>query len=89
MDLHPRIAVNQAIILTDQPMLVVHADWSIDPNKRWMACAESDGNRFQLFSPELVGDLSSFLYRMQKRIRSDGCVLIGFDFPIGLPFTYA
>lgn len=89
MDLHPRIAVIQEAPFTFLPILVVHADWSVNPNKRWMAIAETDGNCFRVQSPELVGDLSNFLNRMQKRIGLGGCVLIGFDFPIGLPYTYA
>ncbi len=89
MDLNSRFAVIQVAAHTNLPNLVVHADWSINPAKRWMACAEIDGDRIRVLSPELVGDLSNFLSRMKKQIGSVGCVLIGFDFPIGLPYTYA
>lgn len=89
MDRNPRGAVIQGIAFTNLPALVVHADWSINPRKRWLASAELNGNRYQILSTELVGNLSNFLNRVQKRVGAGGCVLIGFDFPIGLPNTYA
>lgn len=71
------------------PGLVVHADWGSDPKKRWMSAARLVGpDAYEVSSPELVGDLGTFLPRMQKR-GAGGCVFIGFDFPIGVPAAWA
>lgn len=89
MDRPPRTAVIQKFDFTDPPTLVVHADWSINPGKRWMASAEFTGDHYLVQPTELVGNLSNFLNRMVNWAGTGGCVLIGFDYPIGLPHTYA
>ena len=89
MDRPPRTAVSQGFDFTDPPALVVHADWSINPDKRWMASAEFTGDHYLVQPTELVGDLSNFLNRMVNWAGTGGCVLIGLDYPIGLPYTYA
>jgi hypothetical protein len=72
------------------PDLIVHADWSTSPTKRWLARAalQPDG-RYRLFHPEPVGDASSLLRRLRTDAGATGGVLVGFDFPIGLPEAYA
>ena len=72
-----------------RPTLVVHADWGSHPAKRWMANARFCGDSFQVEPPEPVGELEDFLHRLKTKSGPEGCVLLGFDFPIGLPFTYA
>lgn len=71
------------------PALVGHADWSVDPGKRWLALAtrRADG-RYRARSPQPVGHLGSLLARIGDEAR-DGHALLGFDFPIGLPAAYA
>ena len=71
-----------------KPALVAHADWSIDSKKRWMATGISEKGSYHLSAPEPVGDVSSLLTRLTCRARG-GQVLIGFDFPIGLPLLFA
>jgi hypothetical protein len=71
------------------PTLVVHADWGKDPKKRWMASAALDANGYLVHAPELVGDLATFFDRLLASVGPNGCVLVGFDFPIGLPMAYA
>lgn len=73
-----------------QPDLVVHADWSVDPRKRWYAAAmlETDGH-YRARAPVEVGCLSSYFRRLRDDIDADAAVLAGFDFPIGLPASYA
>lgn len=44
--------------------------------------------RWHLSSPEPVGDTSDLLERLKRRAVSPGAVLVGFDFPIGLPAHY-
>ena len=72
------------------PNLVVHADWSTSPGKRWCAIAslESDG-RYGVDAPEPVGEVSTYFTRLLGRAGPDAVVLSGFDFPIGLPKSYA
>jgi hypothetical protein len=66
--------------------MVVHADWSIDPRKRWVAIAHiQDDLGYEVRDVRLAPDL-----RVLARDASQaGKVLLGFDFPIGLPIHYA
>lgn len=75
--------------VTSPPGLVIHADWSINPKKRWMASAVKEGDLYHTNPPELVGDLDYFLQRIRGIVDSNAWVLLGVDFPIGLPFAYA
>jgi hypothetical protein len=69
--------------------VVAHCDWSMDRKKRWMAVAIRDGVRWQMHAPDLVGDTSTLIGRMKARSVEKGALLLGFDFPIGLPIAYA
>ena len=73
-----------------RPRLVVHADWSVDPRKRWMANAvlDSSGSYF-VESLENAGDTRTLLARLTTTTGEGRGVLVGFDFPIGLPLAYA
>lgn len=72
------------------PELVVHADWSMHPGKRWMATARLMGkNRYYISAPEPVHEISSWLTRLRSMSSSDASILIGMDFPIGLPRAFA
>lgn len=70
--------------------LVAHADWSKDPGKRWITIAkrQSDGG-FIVKSPFQITDSSQLLPQLRSIAGPKACVLLGFDFPIGLPFAYA
>ena len=71
------------------PSLIAHADWSIDPKKRWCAIAVLDlDGRYRAGAAEQVGDLGTYFDRLRQRTAGDS-VLAGFDFPIGLPRRYA
>ena len=72
------------------PSLVVHADWSKFPQKRWYASAalQRDG-RYRAEAPERVGELETFFCRLRRRAGAGATVFAGFDFPIGLPEAYA
>jgi len=76
--------------LSTLPAVVIHADWSMRPNRRWMTCAyrQPDGSYLTL-PPKRVPELHSFLPELQKQIGSETCALIGLDFSIGLPYEYA
>ena len=75
------------------PNLVAHADWSTSPGKRWMAIGQLSGSRsYRLEAPVLAGDTGSLLARLREQVgaaEGPGTLLIGFDFPIGLPRAYA
>lgn len=65
--------------------VAVHADWSVDPRKRWMCLAVPTGQGSMLHV-EPVGDLVTLL----PRLLAWGLpVALGVDFPIGLPRAYA
>lgn len=73
-----------------QPLLIAHADWSSNPKKRWMAQAVLKDGRYIASEPELVGDTWSLLQRLDTAAGGHaGAILVGFDFPIGLPVAYA
>ena len=71
------------------PALVAHADWSTAPGKRWVAVANRgmDGH-YTLHAPTLAGDPSTWLHWLNDAAGGGG-VLLGVDFPIGLPLVYA
>jgi hypothetical protein len=72
------------------PTLVVHADWGSSPHKRWMARARrrKDGG-YTAHAPEPVGAPGTLLRRLCADAGPCGCILVGFDFPIGVPARYA
>ena len=71
------------------PALVAHADWSAHPAKRWMVRAVlQPGGRYLVLPPVRVGALDGFWAWLQV-VAPTGPILVGFDFPIGLPAAYA
>jgi hypothetical protein len=74
-----------------KPDLVVAADWSKSDAKRWMARAELQpgGTSYRAFPPEPVGDVATLLDRLIAQSRPQATILLGLDFPIGLPRAYA
>jgi SAM-dependent methyltransferase len=71
------------------PLLVAHADWSSNPEKRWLARAMLENGRYTVHAPMLVGEPSTLLRRLRTAAGGVGTVLVGFDFPIGVPTAYA
>ena len=72
-----------------QPRLVAHADWSISPGKRWLCIAEraSDGG-YHIAAPTPVGAPGELPRVLLDRAGQES-VLLGVDFPLGLPMAYA
>ena len=68
--------------------LAAHADWSVDPRKRWISVARRTGSGWALAVPRLVGDVSTLLVRLIQE-GGGGAVALGADLPIGLPRAYA
>ncbi len=73
-----------------RPDLVAHADWGSSPHKRQLALAhlQPDGS-YLLRSPQPAGDPKELIPLLQQMTGSKGCLFLGFDFPIGLPLSYA
>ena len=73
-----------------RPALVAHADWSKDPRKRWhtIAVLEPDGH-YQAAATTQVGDPDTYFSRLRSSGGANSVMLAGFDFPIGLPASYA
>mgnify|MGYP000551330566 FL=1 len=70
-------------------MVVAHCDWGKDPKKRWMAVASRPaGGHFTAAATAMVGSTATLLDRLRV-IAGPRPVLIGFDFPIGIPEAYA
>lgn len=70
------------------PAIVAHCDWSRDSRKRWMSVATRSGGDWEIAVPEPVGPTDTLLDRLAVRGRDTGPVVVGFDFPIGLPRAY-
>ncbi len=68
--------------------IIAHCDWSIDRKKRWMCVAVRNAAGWTLSAPEPVGDTEGLIQGLRRRAGPDGALLIGFDFPIGLPAAY-
>lgn len=66
--------------------IIFHADWSINPNKRWVAVAEMRQSGWEIFSLKIApANLADLLLKQARNKR----VLAGFDFPIGVPAKWA
>ena len=74
--------------MTDRPLadVLVHADWSVSPKKRWVARA-AWASGWTVTTVELVGPASAFVAGLLNAAATRR-VVAGFDFPIGLPTTY-
>jgi hypothetical protein len=72
------------------PAVIAHADWSVDPGKRWLARAVlGGGGRHHATAPAPVGPLPDLFDGLRRSAARPGPVLFGFDFPLGLPLAYA
>lgn len=67
--------------------LLIHADWSVSPNKRWAARARQGDDGWLIEAVEPVGDCSAFVRTLSAAGHREA-VLAGFDFPLGVPDGY-
>jgi len=65
---------------------LIHADWSVNPSKRWLARAVWNGE-WTVVAIEPVGPIDKFVQALGAQARTEP-VLVGFDFPIGVPANY-
>src|ERR1700688_2017575 len=73
-----------------RPVHIWHADWGTAANKRWLARATlgADGC-YTAHAPTRIENHTDLIPRIRREIGADGCALVGFDFPIGIPAAYA
>lgn len=77
------------MIAPARPALVAHADWSIHPQKRWLARAVGlKSGRYRALAPEQAGDPATLIDRLSRQA-GNGPLFLGFDLPIGVPLAYA
>ncbi len=69
-------------------MLAAHADWSVDPQKRWISVAIKSVHGWDVDAPVPVGDVGTLTDRLMATA-GNGAVALGIDCPIGLPAAYA
>lgn len=72
------------------PTHIFHADWGTAPSKRWLARAMlgADG-RYTAHAPTIIIGHENLIPSIRSEIGNDVCALVGFDFPIGIPASYA
>jgi hypothetical protein len=68
---------------------VAHADWSASPDKRWLCRATSSLAGNTALTARARTGVGYALKHLKEDAGLNVCLLIGFDFPIGLPLAYA
>ena len=69
-------------------MIAAHADWSVDPRKRWIAVARHEAGGWRVAAPAPVGDAAHLLGWLREQA-AGAPALLGLDLPLGLPRGYA
>ncbi|MCU0945848.1 MAG: DUF429 domain-containing protein [Rubritepida sp.] len=67
-------------------LIAAHADWSVDPRKRWAVVARKDGATWQVEAPRPVVDPAGFA---QALLAEGAPAALGLDLPLGVPRGYA
>ncbi|MBO0712053.1 MAG: hypothetical protein J2P47_12330, partial [Acetobacteraceae bacterium] len=70
--------------MTARAVLAAHADWSVDPRKRWVSLAYRSGDRWAIAAPRPVGEPGRFLRDLLDEA-AGSAVALGVDLPLGLP----
>ncbi len=71
------------------PLRCAHADWSIQPAKRWLAVATRDAaGQYTVGAPTPVGEPRDLIARLRDGMPATEVLLLGVDFPVGLPVAY-
>jgi hypothetical protein len=72
--------------MAETSLVAAHADWSIDPGKRWVSIAFQQGGVWHAAAPVPVGDPAALVRRLLK---PGAPLVMGLDLPLGLPRAYA
>lgn len=75
--------------MKNNPKLVAHADWGSSAAKRSLAISIWNGDFYTAFPPRRVELPQNLLSMLSEIAGPMGSILLGFDFPIGLPKRYA
>jgi len=67
-------------------MIAAHADWSVDPRKRWACLARRGPRGWRVEAPVPVGDPAAFAAAL---LAKGAPAALGLDLPLGLPRGYA
>ena len=67
-------------------LVAAHADWSLDPRKRWACVARRDAAGWRAAAPVPVGDPAGFAASL---LAEGDATVLGLDVPLGLPRGYA
>jgi hypothetical protein len=67
-------------------MIAAHADWSLDPRKRWVTLARRQGREWQASAPRMVGDPATLAAAL---IAEGAPAALGLDLPLGVPRGFA
>jgi hypothetical protein len=70
------------------PSIVAHADWGNQSKKRRLARAVLHGDSYYAEAPSAAPELPRLLTFLRSATRNGG-MLVGFDFPIGVPIAWA
>lgn len=69
---------------------IYHADWGAVPKKRWLARAAcGEDGRYTAHDPNPIENHTDLIPSVRSQIDGESCALVGFDFPIGIPASYA
>jgi hypothetical protein len=74
---------------TSLPKLVAHADWGSTAAKRRLAISVWNNGCYTALAPIRVEQPHAMLQMLRGLAGPHGPILLGFDFPIGLPIRYA
>jgi hypothetical protein len=81
--------LDAAVAANGEDLIVVHADWGMAPGKRWIARARGSHGRWLIDAVHRWGTKGAPLERLGLSSDEKRRILIGVDFPIGLPKAYA
>jgi hypothetical protein len=70
-------------------MIVAHADWGMEPRKRWVALASKLGDGWSIASVHPWTPADDPLASLGIDGSGPGPILVGADLPIGLPRVFA
>jgi hypothetical protein len=68
--------------------LAAHADWSVDPRKRWITVARRRAGSWRIDAAIPVGDVAKLFDSLRARA-DGGAIALGLDLPLGLPRAFA
>lgn len=67
-------------------LIAAHADWSMDPRKRWVAVARRGASGWRMEAPAPVGEPA----RLAAALLAEGVpAVLGLDLPLGVPRGFA